>query len=120
MTRRDEIEFRRGLAAPFASGSRLRDAVDIEVNGESLSRLLDGAPLDVSDLVRGNLVAAWSRNRAHVAIMNCKCGDVECGGYIVDVTATDREVTWTGPCLPRPFRFDRDALLHSLAAALDG
>ena len=46
----DEVEFVRLLGAPFAGGSELREAVEMIVNGECLSELLGGLPLDVAEM----------------------------------------------------------------------
>lgn len=114
----DEIEFRRVLAAPYPKGGGLRDALDIEVNGVSLARSLDAAPFDVDVLRSGNVSAAWSQTGSGVPILNCTCGDVECGGFYVDVVADDQTVTWIGPALERALAFDRAEFESSLADAL--
>lgn len=67
----DDIEFRRILAAPYANGRQLRDAVDIVVNGQSLALSLDGSPFDLEQLHHDDLPAAWSRTDRQVAILNC-------------------------------------------------
>ncbi len=54
----DEVELIRILAAPFAGDLDLRDAIEMMINGERLSELLGGLPLDASE-VRAGLVDAW-------------------------------------------------------------
>jgi hypothetical protein len=90
----DEIEFRRVLAAPYANGRQLRDAVDIVVNGASLARTLDGSPFDVEQIHHGDLPAAWSRTAGQVPVLNCGCGDVGCGDFVVNFTADANTIRW--------------------------
>ena len=116
----DEIEFRRVLAAPYPKGGGLRDVLDIEVNGRSLARALDAAPFDVDVIRSGNTTAAWSRTGGVVPILNCTCGDIDCGGFYVDVVADDRTIMWIGAALERSLTFDRAEFESSLAAALWG
>jgi hypothetical protein len=116
----DEIEFRRVLAAPNANGRQLRDAVDIVVNGASLTRTLDGSPFDVEQIHQGDLPAAWSRTTGHVAILNCGCGDVGCGDFVVNVTADATTIRWHMDRHGRSFAFDRADFERSLRSAVSG
>jgi hypothetical protein len=75
----DDIEFRRVLGAPFANGRKLRDAVEVIVNGARLSELLDGAPVDVVE-VRDGVGAAWLTGGRGVLVSRCGCGGTSlCG-----------------------------------------
>jgi hypothetical protein len=114
----DEIEFRRVLAAPFPTSRNgaLRDAIDIYVNGRSLSRDADAAPFDVSD-VRSGLSERWSADGS-VAVFNCTCGDVGCGGFEAQVSATAREIRWRLLWIDSTLTFDRHDFIDSLRASL--
>ena len=115
----DEIEFRRVLAAPYANGRQLRDAVDIVVNGASLARTLDGSPFDVEQIHHDDLPSAW-RTDGHVAILNCGCGDVGCGDFVVNVRADATTIRWQMDHHGRSFAFDRAEFERSLRSALAG
>ena len=114
----DEIEFRRVLAAPFATSrnGQLRDVVDIYVNGRSLSYDAAAAPFDVSD-VRSGLAERWSVGGS-VAVFNCTCGDVGCGGFEAEVFATSSEIRWRLMWIDSTLTFDRDDFMGSLRASL--
>jgi hypothetical protein len=91
----DEIEFRRILAEPFPFGGRhLRDALDIYVNGASLSRQLGAAPFDIAHIYDRDLVRRWQTGGELVPIFNCVCGDADCGGFDVKVVAVARHLEW--------------------------
>ena len=113
----DDIKFHRVDAEAYANGKTLRDAVDIEINGESLSLLMDGAPFDVQQ-VRTDLGSAWGRSSQSVAILNCTCGEVACGGLFVEVVADAETVRWRGQHVDFSYAFDRSAFESSLRAAL--
>ena len=114
----DEIEFRRVLAAPFATSrsGALRDAIDICVNGRSLSHDAEAAPFDVSD-VRSGLGERWSVDGS-AAVFNCTCGDVGCGGFAAEVSATANEIRWRLLWIDSTLTFDRDDFIGSLRASL--
>lgn len=114
----DEIDFRRVLAAPYGDGKGLRDALDVEVNGVSLSQSLDAAPFDIDVLRSDNRTANWSHTTKDVAVLNCTCGEVACGGIFVEVIADDETITWTGPAIGRTVTFDRSDFETSLTAAM--
>jgi hypothetical protein len=114
----DEIEFRRVLAGPSADGRQVRDAIDIEINGRSLSHLLGAAPFDVDDVRSLGLARAWSQPGSNTPILNCPCGDIGCGGFTVDVEVEGETVTWRGARLERSLSFAGPALRASLQAAL--
>jgi hypothetical protein len=115
----DEIEFRRVLARPYANGRQRRDAVEIEVNGTSLSRTLDAAPFDVEQ-IRSLGPLAWSRAGNRVPVLNCGCGEMGCGGFLVDIQADDETVTWTISSPTRTMTFDIHAFRSSLDTAMSG
>lgn len=71
--RTDEVEIRRVLAVPFANGQELRDAVEVVINGERLSDLLDGVGIDVFQ-VRRELAGPWTSGGARVPVGVCGCG----------------------------------------------
>src|SRR5262245_61659941 len=112
----DEIEFRRVRAPGYADRAERRDAVDVLVNGLSLSESLDSAPFGVRELEAMDATAAWEANGNYVPILNCVCGDVGCGGILVSVTTTETTVTWSGPT--ETYVFDRARFGESLRAAL--
>lgn len=114
----DEIVFRRILAEPYWSGRWLREALDIEINGVSLSRSLEKAPFDVDRLRSDDAVAAWSRTGHRVPVLDCSCGDVECGGLLIDVVADDDTIIWASPDLDRAFMFDRQEFESSLTEGM--
>lgn len=114
----DEIEFRRILASPLADGRQVRDAIDIEINGRSLSRLLEAAPFDIDDVRSLGLARAWSQPGSNTPIFNCHCGDIDCGGFVVDIEVEGETVTWSGPKLERSLSFARAEMSTSLQAAL--
>lgn len=96
----------------------MRDAIDIDVNGRSLSHQLEAAPLGVDEVRDLNLARAWVEPGHGVPILNCGCGDIDCGAFTVTVTAESGTVTWEGSSLDRALRFDRADLVASLDAAL--
>jgi hypothetical protein len=117
----DEIEFRRVLAESYPFGGRgFRDAIDIYVNGASLSRRLGAAPFDVDYVFADGLATRWATDGECVPIFNCLCGDVDCGGSYVNVVARSDRIEWR-PAWRAPHRtyvFDADEFNSSLGAAL--
>ena len=113
----DEIEFRRVLASPLANGRQVRDAIDIEINGRSLSHLLGAAPFDVDDVRSLGLARSWSQPGRNTPTFTCSCGDIDCGDFKVDVDVEGENVTWRRARLERTLSFARADLRASLQAA---
>lgn len=114
----DEIEFRRVAVGPYALGRQLRDALDIEVNGRSLSHALEGAPFDADFLLLESRWRSWSLNGARVAILTCGCGDPNCGALFIDVASNTDTIEWKSERLGFVYRFDRSEFETSLRVAL--
>ena len=66
------------VAAGYADNERTLVAVDIIVNGVSLSERLDSAPYDVDEVVELHLDRAWLSAGQDVPLFNCICGDPGC------------------------------------------
>ena len=114
----DEIEFRRIASRAYADERRLRDALDIEVNGRSLSHALDAVPFDAAYLIDDSRWLTWSQNGADVAILNCSCGEIGCGGFIVHVASTADTVEWRSESPQFVGVFDRAEFEAALRKAL--
>ncbi|HEY3484640.1 MAG TPA: hypothetical protein VGK49_04610 [Ilumatobacteraceae bacterium] len=112
------VEARRVLADDYADVRGERAAIDVFVNGESLSMRLDAAPYGPDEIVTLGLTRAWLAEGHDVPLFNCTCGDPGCAGTTVDVTVSGDSVTWSVPGLGRPLRFSRQELHRSLSAAL--
>jgi hypothetical protein len=113
----DEVEFLRVLAAPFAEGTRLRDAVEVVINGERLSEVLGGVPLDVHE-VRTELASRWLWGGRDVPVGRCACGDVGCIRAEAGVVRRGSAVEWDLPSVRRRFVFDGEELERSLRLVL--
>ena len=112
----DEVEVRRVLAKPWPNMKGLRDALDIVVNGKSLSRLHGGAPFDV-DEARSSFVANWSR-QGRTLLLNCDCGTPECGGFEIEVEELSSAVRWKLLWSGEMIQFDKDQFETSVRDAL--
>ena len=112
----DEVEFRRVQAAGYAGDLDPRDAVDIVVNGRSLSEALATAPFSLQELHSVDAVNAWRQHDNYAPILNCLCGDVGCGGVFAYITLSADTVGWT--VLEETYVFDGEQFWSSLRAAL--
>jgi hypothetical protein len=115
----DLVTFRRVLAEPYADDGWLRDAVDVEVNGVSVSRAHDSTPFGVDEIGHDDLARRWFEPGHDVPIVNCSCGIVACGAVFVDVGRAGGTVTWTGELLGR-VTFDGETARRCLGEALRG
>lgn len=115
----DEVEVIRLLGAPFAiSGdTALRDAIEIIVNGQRLSEILGGLPLDES--VARTLIDAWVWGGGGVTIGCCRCGAAGCIPDKADITRRGSIVEWVLQSEGRVFRFDGADLNRQLRRVLD-
>ena len=115
--RLDEVDFVRVLGGPFADGAELRDAVEMIVNGERLSELLGGLPLDVSE-VRNDLAEAWLWGGRDVTVGRCVCGDVGCIGAEAQIVRRGSVVEWELPSIGRTLHLNGTELAATLRRAL--
>lgn len=113
----DEVEVLRVLAAPFAEGKQLRDAVELVVNGQRLSELLGGVPLDV-DEVRTELSGRWLWGGRDVPVGRCACGEVGCIRAEAAVVRRGATVEWEVTSIGRRFLFDGEELERALRLVL--
>jgi hypothetical protein len=106
--------------------------LDLVVNGVSLAdRWLEAeqdhaVPLSIAEATRrwGRRASALVQDGRGVPVLRCTCGDIGCGGAVVDVTTSGATVTWSAlepangihPSRVGPFTFARDALIAALTA----
>jgi len=109
------VEFKPILAPPLGNGRHERNAIDVIVDGRSLSAANDGAPLD-REAVQSMPQAAWFDNGT-VVPMTCGCGDVGCADFRTEVRREGSLVTWT-LWDSRRLVFEAEAAQRSLRAAL--
>ena len=112
----DEVEFIRLLGAPFAGGTELRDAVEMVVNGERLSELLGGLPLDVSEVPTN-----WSTRGCGAGTTSPSVGargDAGCIRAQAQIVRRGPVAEWTVPSIGRKFHFDGADLERELRRAL--
>lgn len=112
----DEVELIRILAAPFAGDLDLRDAIEMMINGERLSELLGGLPLDASE-VRAGLVDTWLWGGTDVVVGRCACRPISSGSGLT-LSLTQSRVS-AGSFNPRT-RLTSWAIRLSLAKRVRG
>jgi hypothetical protein len=105
-------------AYSYESDSRQRDAIDLELDGSSLSGELDVAPYRVDEIVEQDLPRRWLKPGHGVPLFNCTCGIPECGGIDVDVAVAGNTVEWVLSRSGQRVRFDRQAFYESLRRAM--
>ena len=112
----DEVEFVRLVGAPFAGDKELRDVVEMVVNGERLSELLGGLPLDACEV--GGLADAWLWGGHDVTVGRCVCSSVGCIRAEAEIVRRGPVVEWVLSSIGRKFRFDGADLERELRQAL--
>ena len=95
-----------------------RDAVDLFLDGESLSTQLDVAPYSLDEIAELDLARRWLKPGREVPVFNCLCGLPECGGIEADVSVAGDRVHWLLSRSGRRIQFDRQTLYDTLVAAL--
>jgi hypothetical protein len=136
---RDAIEFFEARQG-FAEGSPVA-VIGIRINEVDLRRHVSdagGQEAKAGD-ERWNFIAAqmamgdhwfgspstpWSNDDGRIAVLNCTCGDLGCGGVVARIAVDGESVTWSEFSNPRsstflplgPFRFDRSEYSEAVSA----
>ena len=95
MRHTSDMEFRPVIAPALANGKGLREAIDIVVDGESLSEALDVAPLD-RVTVQAMPQSQWF-NDGELRPLLCQCGDPCCRDVATTVRRDGALASWTLP-----------------------
>jgi hypothetical protein len=115
VARTSEIEFMSTMAPALANRRRLREAIDVVVDGKSLSEALDLAPLD-RVTVQSMPQSQWFNDGPLIPVL-CPCGDAGCVDVATSVRRDGPLVSWTLPG-GRTVVFEVEAATRSLRRAL--
>jgi hypothetical protein len=95
-----------------------RDALDLLLDGESLSEELDVAPYSADEIANLDLMRRWVKPGSAVPVFNCLCGIPECGGIDADVTVSGNTIQWRLSRSGRRVQFDRQSFYDTVSTAL--